>query len=178
MANQSIVRTVAHRAKYRMQQHARRLGHRPLRTRQGLGQGFRPWAGAGRSCLHRHDLPAEPCLRQTFRGCLGGAQCQVRLHPSRSRDPWAVQGDFQPRRHRSHPAGAASPAGRGDAALPIPRRDWPRWQRVPEAIIAAFAAFDVRLVFPFGGLPIGRLLQATKRALDAIDPGFASEDRA
>lgn len=46
------------------------------------------------------------------------------------------------------------------------------------AITVAFAPFDVRLAFPFAGLPIGRMLQATKRALDADDPGVALENPA
>lgn len=41
-----------------------------------------------------------------------------------------------------------------------------------EAVSAAFSSYPVRLVFPFAGLPIGRMLQATRRALDQNDPGF------
>lgn len=41
-----------------------------------------------------------------------------------------------------------------------------------EAITAAFNDSGVRIVFPFAGLPIGRMLQATKRALDTGHPGF------
>jgi hypothetical protein len=41
-----------------------------------------------------------------------------------------------------------------------------------DAITDAFDGFPIRLVFPFEGLPIGRMLQATKLALEKDDPGF------
>jgi hypothetical protein len=41
-------------------------------------------------------------------------------------------------------------------------------------INAAFADAPVRLVFPFAGLPQGRLLRATKVAVEAGVPGFAA----
>lgn len=41
-----------------------------------------------------------------------------------------------------------------------------------EAISAAFRDSEIKLVFPFAGLPIGRMLQATKRALDTGEPGY------
>lgn len=41
-----------------------------------------------------------------------------------------------------------------------------------EAVSAAFLPHQVRLIFPFAGLPIGRMLQATKRALEQGHPGF------
>jgi hypothetical protein len=44
-----------------------------------------------------------------------------------------------------------------------------------EAVTAAFHDFDTRLVFPFAGLPIGRFLQETKRALVSGQPGFDLE---
>lgn len=44
-----------------------------------------------------------------------------------------------------------------------------------EAISLAFAPFPVRTVFPFAGLLIGRMLQATKRSLQNDDPGFDVE---
>lgn len=48
--------------------------------------------------------------------------------------------------------------------------------RYRDVITAAFAGSAVRLVFPFEGLTIGRMLQATKRALENGDPGFQRED--
>jgi len=41
-----------------------------------------------------------------------------------------------------------------------------------DALTTAFADTPVRLEFPFAGLPIGRMLQATRRALDSNHPGF------
>lgn len=41
-----------------------------------------------------------------------------------------------------------------------------------DAITAAFEGLDVQLVFPFAGLPLGKMLQATRRALDQHDPGI------
>lgn len=41
------------------------------------------------------------------------------------------------------------------------------------AIAAAFAPHPAQLVFPFAGLPIGKAMQATKRALAVGDPGFS-----
>lgn len=40
------------------------------------------------------------------------------------------------------------------------------------AIEAAFAPFAVRMDFPFAGLPIGKMMGATKRAFTTGDPGF------
>ena len=40
------------------------------------------------------------------------------------------------------------------------------------AIEAAFADTSARLVFPFAGLPLGKSLQAAKRAITSGDPGF------
>lgn len=45
------------------------------------------------------------------------------------------------------------------------------------AIIAAFDGTRLHLAFPFAGLPIGRMLQATKRALESGHPGFVWEER-
>lgn len=45
-----------------------------------------------------------------------------------------------------------------------------------EVITTAFAPHPVQLVYPFAGLPIGRMLQATKRAVANGDPGFQRED--
>ena len=39
------------------------------------------------------------------------------------------------------------------------------------AIGAAFADLPTRLVFPFAGLPLGKSLQAAKRAITSGDPG-------
>lgn len=44
-----------------------------------------------------------------------------------------------------------------------------------DAVTEAFASSPVHLVFPFAGLPIGRMLQATKRALDNGHPGYELE---
>ena len=41
------------------------------------------------------------------------------------------------------------------------------------AIEAGFAGIQVRLVFPFAGLAIGRAMQATKRAIVSRDPGVS-----
>lgn len=41
-----------------------------------------------------------------------------------------------------------------------------------EAVSAAFLPHQARLIFPFAGLSIGRMLQATKRALEQGHPGF------
>lgn len=41
-----------------------------------------------------------------------------------------------------------------------------------KAIEAAFAPFGVSPVFPFAGLPIGKMMQATKRATESGNPGF------
>lgn len=38
------------------------------------------------------------------------------------------------------------------------------------AIEAAFASFGVPVVFPFAGLPIGKMMQATKRAIESGQP--------
>lgn len=43
------------------------------------------------------------------------------------------------------------------------------------AINAAFVSSAVQLVFPFAGLPIGRMMQATKRAVQDGRPGFDRE---
>jgi hypothetical protein len=40
------------------------------------------------------------------------------------------------------------------------------------AVEAAFAGQPVSLMFPFAGLPIGKLLQTTQRAVASGDPGF------
>lgn len=45
------------------------------------------------------------------------------------------------------------------------------------ALSAAFASFPVHLAFPFAGLQIGLMMQATKRALQAGQPGFDREGR-
>jgi hypothetical protein len=45
-----------------------------------------------------------------------------------------------------------------------------------QAIDAAFAPFGVSPVFPFAGLPIGKMMQATKRALEVGQPGFDREE--
>jgi hypothetical protein len=42
------------------------------------------------------------------------------------------------------------------------------------AVAAAFADSSARLVFPFAGLPIGKSLQAVKRAILSGDPGFST----
>jgi hypothetical protein len=44
-----------------------------------------------------------------------------------------------------------------------------------KVIKEAFAHFEVPVVFPFAGRPIGKMMQATKRAIDAGQPGFVSE---
>lgn len=44
-----------------------------------------------------------------------------------------------------------------------------------KAIEAAFAPFHVAPIFPFAGLPIGKMMQATKRAIEAGQPGFVKE---
>jgi len=48
-----------------------------------------------------------------------------------------------------------------------------------EIIEAAFSPYPVKLSFPFAGLPLGRALQATKRATTSCDPigGGTSENR-
>lgn len=46
------------------------------------------------------------------------------------------------------------------------------------AVQAAFAPFAVRLAFPFPGLPIGKMMQATKHAITTDDPGFDRKRRA
>jgi hypothetical protein len=43
------------------------------------------------------------------------------------------------------------------------------------AIGRAFAGLPARVFFPFAGLPIGRSMQATKRAIQSGDPGFTPE---
>jgi len=44
-----------------------------------------------------------------------------------------------------------------------------------EAVTAAFASSPVRLVFPFAGLPIGRMMHETIRAIETGHPGFERE---
>lgn len=44
------------------------------------------------------------------------------------------------------------------------------------AIAEAFAPFPVRLAYPFAGLPIGKMMQATKRATTTGNPGFVREE--
>ncbi len=44
-----------------------------------------------------------------------------------------------------------------------------------KAICAAFARSPVNLAFPFAGLPIGKMMQATKRAVQEGRPGFDRE---
>lgn len=39
-----------------------------------------------------------------------------------------------------------------------------------EVVQEAFAPFGIQPVFPFAGMPIGRMLQATVRAIEADDP--------
>jgi hypothetical protein len=41
-----------------------------------------------------------------------------------------------------------------------------------KAIEAAFEPFKVKPVFPFAGLPIGKMMQATKRAIESGNPGI------
>lgn len=41
-----------------------------------------------------------------------------------------------------------------------------------DAIAEAFVPFPVRLAYPFAGLPIGKMMQATKRATTTGNPGF------
>lgn len=43
------------------------------------------------------------------------------------------------------------------------------------AIEEAFAGTPARIIFPFAGLPLGRLLRATQQATNSGDPGFAME---
>lgn len=47
-----------------------------------------------------------------------------------------------------------------------------------EAVTAAFADTNVRLAFPFAGLPIGRMMQATRFTLDHNEAGFDGDGRA
>jgi hypothetical protein len=44
-----------------------------------------------------------------------------------------------------------------------------------DAIAAAFAPFPVRLAYPFAGLPIGKMMQATKLAIATGDSHFDRE---
>jgi hypothetical protein len=44
-----------------------------------------------------------------------------------------------------------------------------------KAIKAAFAPFDVPVVFPFASMPIGMMMQATKRAIELGQPEFEEE---
>jgi hypothetical protein len=44
-----------------------------------------------------------------------------------------------------------------------------------KAIEAAFAPFNVEVDFPFAGLPIGKMMQATKRPIASGNPGFVPE---
>lgn len=46
------------------------------------------------------------------------------------------------------------------------------------AIVAAFDPYPVQLEFPFAGLPIRKMMQATKRAIHDGQPGFDLEGRA
>jgi hypothetical protein len=41
-----------------------------------------------------------------------------------------------------------------------------------ETIAEAFDGTGATIVFPFAGLPLGRMLQATRRAIEAGDPGI------
>lgn len=45
-------------------------------------------------------------------------------------------------------------------------------RRYREAIAAAFAETGARLVFPFAGLPLGKMIQATRRAIERGEPVF------
>ncbi len=45
------------------------------------------------------------------------------------------------------------------------------------AVVAAFAPWPVRLAFPFVGLPIGKAMQATKRAVLTGEPGIAAKSK-
>lgn len=45
-----------------------------------------------------------------------------------------------------------------------------------DAVTEAFASSPVHLVFPFAGLPIGRMLSATKHALENNHPGFSRRE--
>lgn len=44
------------------------------------------------------------------------------------------------------------------------------------AIEEAFAGTPVQLIYPFAGLPIGKTMQATKRAIASGEPGFSRAD--
>ncbi len=44
------------------------------------------------------------------------------------------------------------------------------------AVTAAFDQFSVRIAFPFAGLPIGRMMQATKQAIESGDSRLDQEE--